>query len=750
MALKGIDIFKLSPKTNCGDCGFSTCMAFCMKAAQGAVMPEQCPHFSASGLEKLQAMSRPAMAKFTVAGLPMGGETVLYRHEKTLVSPNGFGITLDDTMTDEALAQALQQLQAVDYSRIGQRMYVEFVQLRCLNADPERYAALARAVKDLGRCPVLSCRQEACARAALQVLGGECILNGATPENYRQMAELALRYGAALGAWAPSLAQLHTLSQQLEALGVKRILLDITGENEAQTLENAVQVRRGALKDGIRAFGYPSLVDIAALAPADPSRQSALAALFVQRYGSVLLLEKLSYAQALPLFGLRQNIYTDPQKPMKVEAKAYPLCGGGADSPWVLTVDFALTYFLVSAELERAGEPVNLLVADASGMSVLTAWAAGKLTAASIAQTVQIYGPEKGIFILPGKVGVLQQQVQRLLPGWQVVTGPDEAAQLPRYMKSRQYLTDAAALAAEQKEAAVEDSRSLSFDRLLHSHVPAIEKISTDVHYPPRNPNSKRFVVIGERIHCIAPAIREAMDRRDPAPILQRAEQQIAAGATYLDVNIGPAEEDGAQRMMWAVKLLQENFGNVPLALDTVNRRAIEAGLYVYNRANGKPILNSADNGARRSIIDLAAANDAIVIALCAGEGLVRDNEERLYHCHQMLERGLSLGMAAEDLWFDPSFLVIKGMQEQQVQILEAIRLMSAEGLKTTGGVSNCSNGVPRPLRPILDSAMLAMCMSQGMTSAILNPNDSRMMQTVKACDIIHNRVLYNDELLKD
>ena len=222
----------------------------------------------------------------------------------------------------------------------------------------------------------------------------------------------------------------------------------------------------------------------------------------------------------------------------------------------------------------------------------------------------------------------------------------------------------------------------------------------------------------------------------------------IAAGATYLDVNIGPAEKDGPERMMWAVKLLQENFDNVPLALDTANKKAIEAGIKVYNRTNGKPIVNSADAGSRISNIDLAAANDAICIALCSADGIAKDNDERMKHCHNMLERGLSLGMEATDLWFDPLFLVVKGMQDKQMDVLNAIKLFADEGLKSTGGLSNNSNGAPKNVRPIMDSALVAMAMMQGLTSAIVNPCDLRLMETIKSCDIFKNHVLYSDSYL--
>ena len=257
-----------------------------------------------------------------------------------------------------------------------------------------------------------------------------------------------------------------------------------------------------------------------------------------------------------------------------------------------------------------------------------------------------------------------------------------------------------------------------------------------------------KFVTIGERIHCISPAIRRAMEERDPEPILKRAKEQLAAGATYLDVNIGPAENDGEELMKWAVQLIQSECDNVPLALDTANKKAIEAGISVYNRSKGKPIVNSADAAGRIEYVHLAAANDAIVTALCNGEGIAKDNDERMMYCQTLLERGMEHGMEATDLWFDPLFLVVKGMQDKQMDVLNAIKLFADEGLKSTGGLSNNSNGAPKNVRPIMDSALVAMAMMQGLTSAIVNPCDLRLMETIKSCDIFKNHVLYSDSYL--
>ena len=258
-----------------------------------------------------------------------------------------------------------------------------------------------------------------------------------------------------------------------------------------------------------------------------------------------------------------------------------------------------------------------------------------------------------------------------------------------------------------------------------------------------------KFVVIGERIHCISPTIRKAMEERDPEPILKRAKEQIDAGATYLDVNIGPAESDGEELMKWAVQLIQGEFDNIPLSLDTANRKAIEAGISVYNRSKGKPIVNSADAGDRIENVDLAAANDAIIIALCSKSGVPADNDERMMYCQELLERGMGLGMEPDVMLVDPLFLVIKGMQDKQPDILEFIKMLTDMGFKSTGGLSNCSNGMPKEVRPIMDSAMIAMAMQQGLTSAIVNPCDKRMMETIKSCDVIRGANLYADSYLQ-
>ena len=758
MAVKGLDIFKLSPKKNCKECGVPTCMAFCMKVAQGALPIEKCPYMSDEAIALLSEATAPPMKAIDVGGMKLGGETVMMRHEKTFVNRNRFAVSLCTCMDDAAVDAKIAEMKAVDYERIGEREYVEFLLVHDAG-DGARLAELCKKAAATERAVIIDTESVDNAKLALAAIGDtKSLLNGANKDNYEAMNAIAVEAGVVLGVKGADLAELHDTVAALEKLDNKNLVIDVTGATVKETFANAVLVRRTALKDGDRIFGYPSIVNLAKLCRGDVHMETALAAVFTMKYGSIVAMETMRYAEALPLYGLRQNVFTDPQKPMKVEPGIYPINGATPDDPCALTVDFALTYFLVSGELERSKVPVNLLITDASGMSVLTAWAAGKFSSGSIKKFFDEYDIAGKInnrtLIIPGKAAVMKGDIQDKLPDWNVVVGTREAVELVKYLRDGEHVKAAEAVAAskkpaDEKKAVVDADAPLDFEKIAMS-IPEIKVVDMGVSYKQRDPNSPKFVTIGERIHCISPVIREAMNNMDPEPILKRAAEQIKAGATYLDVNIGPAESNGPELMTWAVKLLQENFNNVPLALDTANKKAIEAGIRVYNRTNGKPIVNSADAGSRISNIDLAAANDAIVIALCSADGIAKDNEERMMHCHHMLERGLSLGMDASDLWFDPLFLVVKGMQDKQMDVLNAIKMFADEGLKSTGGLSNNSNGAPKAVRPILDSTLVAMAMMQGLTSAIVNPNDLRLMETIKSCDIFKNHVLYSDSYLDE
>ncbi|MDR1575073.1 MAG: acetyl-CoA decarbonylase/synthase complex subunit gamma [Treponema sp.] len=439
MALKGLDIFKLTPKTNCKGCGCPTCMAFAMKVAQGAMTIDKCPNMSEDALKVLSEATEPPMKLIKIgaggAEYSIGGETVLFRHEKTFVSKTRYGVNIRAECADNVIPAILK----IDYERIGERMYVELINVE-YTGDQAAYLEAVKKALAAGRTLILDVKDEAAARAALDLAKDQKpVLNAADESNYQAMSALAAQYGVTLGVTGKTLDSIHDTLAAIEALGNKNLIIDVGAVSIKDAFAKAVQIRRAALKDGDRSVGYPSLVNVSKLAPDNPDLQTALASLFTVKYGSIVIMGGMSYAQALPLYGLRQNIFTDPQKPMKVEPGIYPLNGADENAICATTVDFALTYFIVSGELERSGVPVNLLISDAGGYSVLTAWAAGKLSASSIARFIKENDIEVKIknrnLLIPGKVAVLKGEIEENLPGWRIIVAPNEAVGAVKFLK---------------------------------------------------------------------------------------------------------------------------------------------------------------------------------------------------------------------------------------------------------------------------------------------------------------------------
>lgn len=445
MAVKGLDIFKLTPKSNCKECGFPTCMAFSMKAATGAVPVEKCPYISEEAKEALSEATAPPMKTIKVgegdAEATLGGETVLFRHEKTYVSKNLFAVELSDAMSDDELAAACAKVEKVSYDRIGEMMFVEVVGVR-FAADADKFVGLVAKVKECGKIPMIITTDAAVAEKAVAVAGKQAIIMGATKDNAAAMVDVAKAADAVLGVCAEGIEALHDLVEEIEKLGYKKLILNVGEASIKEAFDNAVAIRTAALKGNDRTFGYPSIVFANRIAAGDINMQIALASAFVLRYGSIIVMDEMDFNAALPLFGLRQNIFTDPQKPMRVEPKVYEFNKPTGNDPILITVDFALSYFVVAGEIERSKVPCYLAIPDAGGYSVLTAWAAGKFGSSVIANFIK----ENNVadvttsrkIILPGKVAVLQGDLAELLPEWEIIVGPNEAMQLPKFLRDMQ------------------------------------------------------------------------------------------------------------------------------------------------------------------------------------------------------------------------------------------------------------------------------------------------------------------------
>ena len=437
MALKGMDIFKLLPKSNCKKCGNPTCMAFAMKVAAGGITIDKCPDISADALAALSEASAPPMKAFTFGkDLKLGGETVLFRHDKTFVSKSLYSVSVSAADVDAKLPG----IKEIDYDRIGEQMRVDVINVE-FTGDAGKFVEAAKKAQGAGRAGlILEVTDAAAAKAALDaVKADKPILNGANAGNWEAFNKLATEADVLLGVGGKNLDEIYDTILKLEGAGNKKLVVDVTAGSIKESFANAVELRRAALKDNDRSSGYPSIVNLHKLAGGDENLQTALASLFTLKYGSIIILSNMSYATALPLYGLRQNIFTDPQKPMKMEPKIYPVNGADENSIVALTVDFALSYFVINGELERSGVPVNLVVSDAGGYSVLTSWAAGKFSAGTISKHFKEAGIEGKVksrnLLIPGKVAVLKGELEESLPGWKILVGPNEAAGVVKWLK---------------------------------------------------------------------------------------------------------------------------------------------------------------------------------------------------------------------------------------------------------------------------------------------------------------------------
>jgi acetyl-CoA decarbonylase/synthase complex subunit gamma len=414
-------------------------MAFSMKVAQGGTTIDKCPHIKPEDLAKLSEASAPPMKKFTVgagkAEFSLGGETVLFRHEKTFVSKCLFGVNVSGDTYDKVWEEAKQ----VDYDRIGERMFSEVINVE-FTGDKAKFLDAVKKAASAERVVVLDVTDVAAAKEAVAIAkASKPILNGANESNFAEMSKIATDAGILLGVRAATLDALYDTVQKLEAAGNKELVLDVGTKSIKDAFNNAVEIRRTALnpKGGDRSFGYPSIVNVSKISGGNNELEVGLASIFALKYGSIIVLSSLNYAKALPIYGLRQNVFTDPQKPMRMDPGIYPINGADENAICATTVDFALSYFVASAELERSGTPINLVISDAGGYSVLTAWAAGKLTAGSIAKFVkENEGKLKNkTLILPGKVAVLKGELEEALSGWKIIVGPAEAVGIVKFLK---------------------------------------------------------------------------------------------------------------------------------------------------------------------------------------------------------------------------------------------------------------------------------------------------------------------------
>ncbi len=445
MALSGLEMYKLLPKTNCKECGFPTCLAFAMKLAAKQAELSACPYVSEEARQALAAAAAPPIRLVSIGTDPhkveVGNETVLFRHEKTFYHEPGIFLRVRDTQEPATIETAVREALSYSVERVGLALGLNGVAIENASGDPEAFARTVQQVRALTQKPfILMAEDPAALKAALAVEGGKRpLLYAATSANWQGMAALAKEAGLPLAVRDGDLSTLADLTEKIKAAGVEDLVLDPGTRGILESLHALTALRRLALKKNFRPLGYP-IITFPGEGAEDPLDEAVIAAEHVAKYAGLIVLDHFSPALVYPLLTLRLNIYTDPQKPIQVSPGLYEIGSPGPQSPLMITTNFSLTYFTVAGEVEGSGVPSWLLIADSEGMSVLTAWAAGKFDAEKIAKTVKQFDAASKIshrkLILPGYVSSLLGEVEDELQGWEILVGPREAVDIPNYLKN--------------------------------------------------------------------------------------------------------------------------------------------------------------------------------------------------------------------------------------------------------------------------------------------------------------------------
>jgi acetyl-CoA decarbonylase/synthase complex subunit gamma len=445
MALTGVQIFKLLPKTNCKKCGFPTCLAFAMKLAQGGVELSKCPDVSEEAKKTLGEASAPPIRSFSLGAgekaVKMGGETVLFRHDKKFINPCALALNIKDDLSANELSGIAGEVANSEIDRVGQKLRVDAVSIEFVSGDSAKYEAAVRLVAEKApdAAVILNCRDAGAAEAAVKAVAArKPLIYCATDENAEAMANIAKANSVPLVACADGLEALSGLTEKIKGLGVEDIVLDSGAKTARDIIVHNTQIRRAALKKSFKPLGYPVINFVLR---DDPLLEASIASVAIAKYSSIVVLSSIEKWKNLALFTNRQNLYTDPQVPMQVKQDIYKISEPAAGSPLMITTNFSLTYFIVSGEVENSKVPSWLAVMDCEGLSVLTAWAAGKFTAAKIAQFIKDSGIDKQVdnkeLIIPGQVAILSGALEDKLEGWKITVGPREANALPTFLKGR-------------------------------------------------------------------------------------------------------------------------------------------------------------------------------------------------------------------------------------------------------------------------------------------------------------------------
>ncbi|MFT5727211.1 MAG: acetyl-CoA decarbonylase/synthase complex subunit gamma [Desulforhopalus sp.] len=446
MALTGIQIFKLLPKTNCKECGVPTCLAFAMNLASSKAELDACPYVSDEARAQLAEASappiRPILLGKGVRAAKTGGETVLFRHEKTFFNPTMFAGTITSDTSEDDVCAKINTWNALQYERVGLNLRPELVALKDVNGDGVAFASLAKTIAEKSEFNLILMSESAeIIEGAVKTAGFKRpLIYAATADTADAFGKIALDNDLPLAIKSDTVEGLIALSDKLTGMGLKDLVLDSGAREIKQALEDQVAMRRAALKDSNRSLGFPTITFPSEMAT-NVATEGLIASMFVAKYGGIVVMSDLTTEVIFPLLLERLNIFTDPQRPMTVTEGIFEIGNPDENSPVLVTTNFALTYFIVSGEIEASKVPTWLLIKDAEGLSVLTAWAAGKFGGDDVGMFVKKSGIMDKVkhteIVIPGYAAAIAGDVEEELAGWTITVGPREAAHLAGFLKNK-------------------------------------------------------------------------------------------------------------------------------------------------------------------------------------------------------------------------------------------------------------------------------------------------------------------------
>ena len=445
MPFTGIQIFKLLPKTNCKECGVPTCLAFAMKLAAGKAELSACPYVSEEAKSQLAEAAAPPIRPVTIGvgdrALKVGGETVMFRHEKRFENPPGFAILISDTMDDAEIDSRLDRFKQLEYERVGLTLRPELVAVKSKSGDASKFAAVVDKVKQNSDAGIvlMSDNPDVLAAGLRACADRKPLIYAATKDNLEHVANLAKEHSCPVAVKASGLEELSQLTTKLTEAGVNDIVLDSGARTLRQAFEDQVIIRNSALTKKFRPLGFPTIV-LPCEMTSDPMKEAVIASIFVAKYGGIIVLSDFQGESLFPLLVERMNIYTDPQRPLATAEGIYEIGSPDENSPVLVTSNFSLTYFIVSGEIETSKVPTYLLIKDTEGLSVMTAWAAGKFVADAIAPFIKKSGIADKVkhhkLVIPGYAAAESGDLEEELPGWEIMVGPRDGSHIPAYLKA--------------------------------------------------------------------------------------------------------------------------------------------------------------------------------------------------------------------------------------------------------------------------------------------------------------------------